>query len=868
MAEARCVIEQNISGTQTTLYPETKAEYVNGLDSKIDTQTAALNTKLTGDINTVNTNLTNSINTTNSTLTTKINAVDSRVTATNTEVAKKASQAQVDASIATINTTTTGIDNRLAAVEAGGTAQSDEVVGIRSGADGINYQSAGQAVQSQFRNKASFSNVKEVPALQTPAQQWINDINAAGTKTKSDIDAKAESTIASIPDDYTTLSNEVTDLKSDLNQFYTDTNIERYYINLFDINDPDFLDGKSLSNSGTITNNGNHTVTGFIPVELNRPLYPSYNGVSKTVLHLCEYDSSKNFINHRTYFGAGTVIKNENTKYIRCVAPKDYGDINKFQIQYDKTTAFVSHRLSYKNADVETVKEDISVTNDSLDKFVEDSGMEKKISRNLFDVNSPDTLVGKTISTSGVIAANSNHVVSPFIEVELNRPLNPSYNGTAHTVLSLCEYDANKVFIQGSQYFSNGKIITNSSTKYIRFAIPKDYGDYTKFQLEYDKVTPFVRYGTIYEKKTTENIITVKSNGTGDFTSLRQAIEYANNHAPCKIKLDSDTTYTLEFTESEINNAGYPKGFYGVEVKSNVHIIGGSIENVINTRTVIKATIPTTVSRNLRDAISTLNLNGSNITIENVRIEAENIRYAVHDDYPNNANAYHCFKNCEIVSINGTNGAAYGAGSRTGQVTDIIGCTITPHLVWHTGSEGYYRKSVFNIEDTIINGYILIQDYDNGGKLCELSLKNVKYTSLNYELKGSHAQQISVNGLNNAISPIKYNSSAFVFNTDEVKNCLADVDITSGKAVKLTGPHSVAIAENSNVFYGIALESAKTGEFVKVQTNGYVNTLRCGITVSVGNKIGVTNGNFVVTEANEIGIVKFADSTSGYFKLK
>ena len=664
------------------------------------------------------------------------------------------------------------------------------------------------------------------------------------------------------------IRGQVTDLKSDLNQFYTDTNIERYYINLFDINDPDFLDGKSLSDSGTITNNGNHTVTGFIPVELNRPLYPSYNGVSKTVLHLCEYDSSKNFINHRTYFGAGTVIKNENTKYIRCVAPKDYGDINKFQIQYDKTTAFVSHRLSYKNADVETVKEDISVTNDSLDKFVEDSGMEKKISRNLFDVNSPDTLVGKTISTSGVIAANSNHVVSPFIEVELNRPLNPSYNGTAHTVLNLCEYDANKVFIQGSQYFSNGKIITNSSTKYIRFAIPKDYGDYTKFQLEYDKVTPFVRYGTIYEKKTTENIITVKSNGTGDFTSLRQAIEYANNHAPCKIKLDSDTTYTLEFTESEINNAGYPNGFYGVEVKSNVHIIGGSIENVINTRTVIKATIPTTVSRNLRDAISTLNLNGSNITIENVRIEAENIRYAVHDDYPNNANAYHCFKNCEIVSINGTNGAAYGAGSRTGQVTDIIGCTITPHLVWHTGSEGYYRKSVFNIEDTIINGYILIQDYDNGGKLCELSLKNVKYTSLNYELKGSHAQQISVNGLNNAISPIKYNSSAFVFNTDEVKNCLADVDITSGKAVKLTGPHSVAIAENSNVFYGIALESAKTGEFVKVQTNGYVNTLKCGITVSVGNKIGVTNGNFVVTEANEIGIVKFADSTSGYFKLK
>ena len=173
MAEARCVIEQNISGTQTTLYPETKAEYVNGLDSKIDTKTAALNTKLTGDINTVNTNLTNSINTTNSTLTTKINAVDSRVTATNTEVAKKASQAQVDASIATINTTTTGIDNRLAAVEAGGTAQADEVVGIRSGADGINYQSAGQAVQSQFRNKASFRLSVSTLSVNPRKQQLI-----------------------------------------------------------------------------------------------------------------------------------------------------------------------------------------------------------------------------------------------------------------------------------------------------------------------------------------------------------------------------------------------------------------------------------------------------------------------------------------------------------------------------------------------------------------------------------------------------------------------------------------------------------------------------------------------------------------------
>lgn len=45
--ESRAIIEQVINGNPTILYPETKAEYIHGLNSLVDAKIAALNDHLT-----------------------------------------------------------------------------------------------------------------------------------------------------------------------------------------------------------------------------------------------------------------------------------------------------------------------------------------------------------------------------------------------------------------------------------------------------------------------------------------------------------------------------------------------------------------------------------------------------------------------------------------------------------------------------------------------------------------------------------------------------------------------------------------------------------------------------------------------------
>lgn len=695
------------------------------------------------------------------------------------------------------------------------------------------------------------------------------DSNAEVVQARTGSDGTAHNTLKARLD---SMETEDADLKENLNHkvnadtfnvFLTDTNTKTEPSrNLFNVNDPDCAEGKTLNSDGNLANNADHFTTGFIPVETNRALYPSFNGMSKTVLFFTEYDVDKNFIKQDTYFGAGKKTTSSDTKYIRCVVPHDYGDINKFQIEYDRTTAYIEFRNVYSQDTSSLVKKS------EFENFTSDINVESKISQNLFDINSPDTLVGKTLSTTGQIQANANHVVSPYIEVEHDRALNPSYNGVAHTVINRCEYDANKAFIRCSQYFSNGDKITDSNTKYIRFVIPKDYGDYTKFQLEYDNVTAWKRYGIVYEEKKTSNTITVKTNGSGDFTSLRQAIEYANTHAPCIIKV-GEGTYDLssEFTSEEISNANYPDGFYGVEIKSNVTLEAAGRKEWC----IIKAELEKGSSVETSGAISTLNLNGANITLKGLTITGNNIRYVIHDDFAGNANATHNFIDCDIIEYSGAQGI--GAGARTGQVINIDSCRVSG-ISWHTAPEGYYRPAKLNVYDTVIDGVINIGDWDSG-KESEFNFRNVKYTAINVDNKSSnsnsHEQLIRITGCGNSEEIIASNTDV-IYNTDEVSVIRASDTISKGDAIKRSNTNSclrLSSDDSSEAFYGIALESAESGSTCKVQSRGYINiTLKCGITANVGDKIGIINGSIAVVTSNEIAVVKSVIAGNAYAKLK
>lgn len=112
------------------------------------------------------------------------------------------------------------------------------------------------------------------------------------------------------------------------------------------------------------------------------------------------------------------------------------------------------------------------------------------------------------------------------------------------------------------------------------------------------------------------SVIMVGKNG--DYTSFSEALEYAVREGNIVLKLANKT---FDITK-EINIKTYGNG---LSIGNGVHIIGEA-------NTVIRCNYIGDDAKVQRD-FSIFNALPSDFIIENVRIEARNIRYCVHDDY-------------------------------------------------------------------------------------------------------------------------------------------------------------------------------------------------------------------------------------------
>lgn len=128
---------------------------------------------------------------------------------------------------------------------------------------------------------------------------------------------------------------------------------------------------------------------------------------------------------------------------------------------------------------------------------------------------------------------------------------------------------------------------------------------------------------TQLQKKHTQKVVTVKKDGTGNYTTLKQALAFAVPNTLIKI-YPGTYDLTTEYTTSEWQAAT----FYGYATKNGVDVEAiGDFGSVI-----LKADLPEGSDSSHVSRISTIHVVEGAFTWKNILFVGGNVRYAGHDD--------------------------------------------------------------------------------------------------------------------------------------------------------------------------------------------------------------------------------------------
>ena len=236
------------------------------------------------------------------------------------------------------------------------------------------------------------------------------------------------------------------------------------------------------------------------------------------------------------------------------------------------------------------------------------------------------------------------------------------------------------------------------------------------------------------EKANEPVIITVKSDGTGDFTNLRLAVESitdASLKKPYVIEVYPGTYNVADyFTQEEISahNAGImlTEGMTlrGMGARNDI-VIYGELDSSLYDQTT-------------RNYFSTLNMKGT-CSLENVTVGAKKIRHAVHDDFGVPFRK-RIVKNCRFYGSQLTSSSparAYGQGDDYGCMSYFENCDFEVEYFWHS-----YNSNI----KTQGSSVTLVNCKASAVRLDEYQANDI--VSNNIKLIGCDFGKIYVNNLN------------------------------------------------------------------------------------------------------------------------
>lgn len=361
------------------------------------------------------------------------------------------------------------------------------------------------------------------------------------------------------------------------------------------------------------------------------------------------------------------------------------------------------------------------------------------------------------------------------------------------------------------------------------------------------------------------NVITVKTDGTGDFSSLRSAVESITDadavNNPYVIEIYEGTYNILDdYTQTEIEDSD----FVGLMITSGMYLKGvGNRDNVI----LYGALDATTYTQANRNQVATINTAGE-CGIENLTVIGEDIRYAVHDDYGDSFRAIYgrnpirTLKNCVFIGINTTGTASYGAGTSKARDYIIENCSFPTERIGIHMQEGMSHSGQMIVSGCSGVGFS-IGDYSTSSSspkhtliMNDCCFKVVEaYKARNGSYTAQHMRILGT-GNKNAFVIVP---DGFVYQTGDVVT--TETPITLGKVV--TADYGTATAETT---YGVCLGTFEGLSYV--QTGGYILASLFGLSVSAGDYVGVSSGSIAVVQsaADSIGkVVSFNNKL--YVKL-
>ena len=402
---------------------------------------------------------------------------------------------------------------------------------------------------------------------------------------------------------------------------------------------------------------------------------------------------------------------------------------------------------------------------------------------------------------------------------------------------------------------------------------------------EYTDGTALTLYVYVIRGEIKPTVITVKSDGTGMFSTLKSAVDSISgaNHVtnPYVIEVYPGTYDTLAgFTDEEIASADIGGGYtqdsmVGLKLRDGISLIGiGRADDIILTAELD----PNDWTLAVRGNISTLNLQGQG-DLENVTIIGKNIRYCVHDDFtsPINSHDRRVLRNVKFDGVNlsySPHFTTYGAGMTAPRDYLIENCDFGYDLGIH--SNGGYAFGC-TIEVNNCSGCrFRIGDYATSDSD---AVNRVIVNNCNFQvIRTNHSNNalknhMKLEGVGNNNSMI-YDQAGNLYRLGMID--LAPTGLTKGSLVQRNSTEGLGFVatHDISVAHGVVIGSDTYHSYV--QKEGFISTTILGIsslaTLSVGSYVTVdTSTNLLVaggTASTAVGIVKAIDDAGArYIKL-